>query len=146
MSDFWKRAISVEQLTALHVGTTVAHLGIEFLEVGDNFIRARAPVDARTRQPAGILHGGVSVVLAETLGSCGAAYACAPGHRVVGLDINANHLRSVDQGWVTGCARPVHVGRSTQVWQIELHDEQGRLCCVSRITMAVLVTQAQAQR
>lgn len=145
MSTLWKRAVSVEHLTALHVGTTVAHLGIEFLEVGDDFIRARAPVDARTRQPAGILHGGVSVLLAETLGSCGAASACSPGQRVVGLDINANHLRSVDQGWVTGCARPVHVGRSTHVWQIELHDDQGRLSCVSRITMAVLTLPAPAQ-
>lgn len=138
MSNFWKQALSVERLTALHVGTTVAHLGIEFLEVGDNFIRARAPVDARTLQPAGILHGGVSVVLAETLGSCGAAFAAPPGQRVVGLDINANHLRSVTSGWVTGTARPVHVGRSTQVWQIDVVDDPGRLTCVARLTMAVL--------
>ena len=96
------------------------------------------PVDTRTRQPYGILHGGVSVVLAETLGSCGAAYSCAPGHRAVGLDINANHLRAVSSGWVQGIARPVHRGRTTQVWQIDLSDEAGRPTCVSRITMAVL--------
>ena len=138
MTALWKQPLSVERLTALHVGTTVAHLGIEFLEVGDDFIRARVPVDGRTLQPAGILHGGVSVVLAETLGSCGAAFAAAPGRRVVGLEVNANHLRSVTSGWVIGCARPLHVGRSTHVWQIELSDEQGRPTCVSRLTMAVL--------
>ena len=130
--------MSVESLTALHVNTTVAHLGIEFLEVGDDFVRARAPVDSRTRQPVGILHGGVSVVLAETLGSCGAHCASPVGHQAVGLDINANHIRSVSEGWVTGIARPVHIGRTTQVWQIELTDDAGKLTCVSRITMAIL--------
>ena len=140
MASIWKQPskATVAALTALHVDTTVAHLGIEFLEVGDDFIRARAPVDTRTRQPMGILHGGVSVVLAETLGSCGAACASPPGQRAVGLDINANHLRSVSAGWVVGIARPVHIGRTTQVWQIELRDEQARLTCVSRITMAIL--------
>ena len=134
----WKQPISVERLTEMHVGTAVEHLGIEFLEVGDDFIRARVPVDQRTRQPYGLLHGGVSVVLAETLGSCGAIYCCEPGFRTVGLDINANHLRSASQGWVTGIARPVHIGRSTQVWHIDLHNDAGELTCVSRITMAVL--------
>ena len=138
MSSIWKQPISVERLTAIHVNTTVAHLGIEFLEVGDDFVRARAPVDTRTRQPMGILHGGVSVVLAETLGSCGAACAAPPDHRAVGLDINANHLRSVTEGWVTGIARPVHIGRTTHVWQIELSNERGQLTCISRITMAIL--------
>jgi uncharacterized protein (TIGR00369 family) len=134
----WTRPISVESLTAIHKDTAPAHLGIEFLEVGDDFIKARVPVDSRTRQPYGVLHGGVSVVLAETLGSCGATYCCPPGKRVVGLDINANHLRGATSGWVTGVTRPVHIGRSTQVWQIELKDDQGRLTCVSRITMSVL--------
>jgi uncharacterized protein (TIGR00369 family) len=138
MSALWKQPVSVETLTAIHRDTAVAHLGIEFLEVGPDFIRARVPVDARTRQPYGILHGGVSVVLAETLGSCGAAFASAPGTKAVGLDINANHLRATTSGWVTGVARPVHVGRTTQVWQIELSDEAGRLTCVSRLTMAIL--------
>lgn len=134
----WKQPISVEQLTTNSLNTAVAHLGIEFLEVGDDFISARVPVDHRTVQPYGLLHGGVSVVLAETLGSCGAAYAAPSGHRVVGLDINANHLKSATSGWVTGTARPVHIGRTTQVWAIELKNEQGQLVCVSRITMAVL--------
>ena len=116
----WKQPVSIEVLTAIHKDTAVERLGIEFLEVGDDFIRARVPVDGRTRQPYGLLHGGVSVVLAETLGSCGAAYSCPEGHRAVGLDINANHLRGTTQGWVTGITRPVHIGRSTQVWQIEL--------------------------
>ncbi|HZY17390.1 MAG TPA: hotdog fold thioesterase [Ramlibacter sp.] len=134
----WQQPISVELLTGIHVDTAVARLGIEFLEVGDDFIRARVPVDERTRQPYGLLHGGVSVVLAETLGSCGAAYSCPPGHRAVGLDINANHLRGATSGWVTGTTRPVHIGSTTQVWQIDLHDDEGRPTCVSRITMAVL--------
>ena len=134
----WKQPISVERLAAMHVGTAVQHLGIEFLEVGDDFIRARVPVDTRTRQPYGILHGGVSVVLAETLGSCGAAYCAPDGWRAVGLDINANHLRSASEGWVYGITRPVHIGRSTQVWAIELSNEQGQPTCVSRITMAML--------
>jgi 1,4-dihydroxy-2-naphthoyl-CoA hydrolase len=134
----WKRPVSVEQLTAVHVGTAAAYLGIEFLEVGDDFIRARVPVDQRTTQPYGILHGGVSVLLAETLGSCGAACSSPEGMRAVGVDINANHLRSVSSGWVTGITRPVHIGRRTQVWQIDLTNEAGQLVCVSRITMAIL--------
>ena len=138
MASIWKQPVSIETLTAIHRDTTVAHLGIEFLEVGDDFIRARAPVDARTRQPYGILHGGISVVLAETLGSCGAASALPPGFRAVGLDINANHLRSVSEGWVIGTARPVHTGRTTHVWHIDLVNEKGQLTCVSRITMAIL--------
>lgn len=134
----WQKPISVDILTQGSADTAVSHLGIEFLEVGDDFIRARMPVDARTRQPYGLLHGGVSVVLAETLGSCGAAYSCPEGQRAVGLEINANHLRAVTEGWVTGTARPLHRGRTTQVWQIELHDGQGRMSCVSRITMALV--------
>lgn len=134
----WQTPVSVAELTRLSENTTVPHLGIEFLEVGDDYLVARVPVDARTRQPYGLLHGGVSVVLAETLGSCGAAYTCPPGHQAVGLDINANHLKGVKSGWVTGTARPVHLGRTTQVWQIDLRNDAGELSCVSRITMAIL--------
>jgi len=133
----WKRPISVAELTAISANTAFDQLGMEFLEVGDDFIRARAPVDPRTKQPVGILHGGISVLLAETLGSCGAAFASPPPHRSLGLDINANHIRSVSEGWVTGTARPVHIGRSTHVWQIELVDDQGRLTCACRITMLI---------
>ena len=134
----WKKPISVAELTANSEDTAVSHLGLEFVEVGDDFIRARVPVDARTKQPYGLLHGGVSVVLAETLGSCGAHYSSPEGHQAVGLDINANHLKGVTSGWVTGIARPVHVGRTTQVWQIDMRNDAGELTCVSRITMAVL--------
>ena len=134
----WKQPISVAVLSASSANTAVSHLGIEFLEVGDDFIRARVPVDARTIQPYGLLHGGVSVALAETLGSCGAAHAVPAGQRVVGLDINANHLKGTTSGWVTGITRPIHIGRSTQVWQIDLTNDAGELTCVARITMAVL--------
>ncbi len=134
----WKQDISVDILTAVQVDTAATWLGIEFLEVGDDFIRARVPVDKRTRQPYGLLHGGVSVVLAESLGSCGAAFALPEGYRCVGLDINANHLKGSTSGWVTGTTRPIHIGRSTQVWHIDLHNDAGELTCVSRITMAVL--------
>src|SRR5688572_32251847 len=115
----WTRPISVEELTAVHKGTAPEHIGMEFLEVGDDFITARVPVDTRTRQPYGLLHGGVSVVLAETLGSCGSMYSCPETDRPVGLDINANHLKGATSGWVTGITRPVHIGRSTHVWQID---------------------------
>lgn len=134
----WKKPLTVATLTSISMHTAVSHLGIEFLEVGDDFISARVPVDCRTHQPYGLLHGGVSVVLAETLGSCGAAYAAPEGWRAVGLDINANHLRGVSSGWVTGTARPVHIGRTTQVWQIDLRNDAGQMTCVSRITMAML--------
>ena len=144
MTAIWKQAATVDILRSIHVDTVVGLLGIEFLEVGDDFIRARVPIDSRTRQPMGILHGGVSVVLAETLGSCGAAFASPAGHRAVGLDINANHLRSATEGWVTGIARPIHVGRTTHVWQIDMSNEKGQLTCVSRITMAILAPAAAA--
>lgn len=138
----WKQDISLQALTAISENTAVSHLGIEFVEVGDDFLVARVPVNRQTCQPYGLLHGGVSVVLAETLGSIGAAFCVPAGTRVVGLDVNANHIRGVSQGWVTATARPVHIGRSTQVWQIELRDDQGRMVCVSRLTMTVLPSPA----
>ena len=134
----WKKPLTLEILTGSHLDTAPRHLGMEFIEVGDDFLRARMPVDKRTRQPYGLLHGGVSVVLAETLGSCGAYYALPEDQRAVGLDINANHIRGATEGWVTGITRPVHMGRSTHVWHIDMHDDQGRLTCVSRITLSVL--------
>ena len=134
----WKKNISIELLTEAHVDTAVSLLGMEFLEVGDDFICGRVPVDTRTRQPYGLLHGGVSVVLAETLGSCGAMYASPEGYRAVGLDINANHLKGATSGWVTGITRPIHIGRTTSVWQIDITNDAGEMTCVSRITMAIL--------
>ena len=122
----WTTPPTLEQLNARSQGCAVSHLGIEFTEIGPDYLCARVPVDERTKQPYGLLHGGVSVVLAETLGSMAAVLACPPGHRAVGLDINANHLRAVTSGWVTGTARPVHIGRTTQVWQIDMCNEIGR--------------------
>ncbi|MGI4779336.1 MAG: hotdog fold thioesterase [Janthinobacterium lividum] len=135
----WQKPISIGFLTDNARDTAISHLGIEFTEIGDDFLRGRVPVDRRTMQPFGLLHGGVSVVLAETLGSIGAMYASPEGHRAVGLDINANHLRAATGGWVTGTARPVHRGRTTQVWQIEMADDAGNPVCISRITMAMLL-------
>lgn len=135
----WQKPLSLAELNAHSVDTAVSTLGIEFVEIGDDFLRARVPVDKRTVQPFGLLHGGVSVVLAETLGSMGAYYSSPEGHRAVGLDINANHLRAAVSGWVTGLARPVHRGKTTQVWQIDLANDAGDLTCVSRITMAMLL-------
>ena len=117
----------------------IDHLGIEFLEVGDDYIKGRMPVDHRTRQPFGLLHGGASVTLAETLGSIGALFCVDPAkYMCVGLEINANHLRGVRDGWVLGIARPLHIGRTTQVWEIKITSEEGKLVCVSRITMAII--------
>ena len=119
--------------------TMVEHLGIELTEFGDDFLRARMPVDHRTHQPAGLLHGGASVALAETLGSIGAHLCVDPARfAVVGLEINANHIRGVTSGWVIGTARPLHRGRTTQVWEIRIEDEAGKLVCISRLTMAIL--------
>ena len=139
MPSLWKQPVTTQILADIHKDTAAERLGIQFLEVGDDFIRARVPVDGRTRQPYGILHGGVSVVLAETLGSSGAYHAAPEGHRAVGLDINANHLRAATAGWVTGTARPVHRGRTTQVWQIDMTNDAGELTCVSRLTVSILL-------
>ena len=113
-------------------------LGIRFTEIGPDFVRGTMPVDARTHQPYGLLHGGASVALAETLGSTAAGLCVAEGEGVVGIEINANHLRGVREGIVIGTARPLHVGRSTQVWEIRIEDEAGQLVCVSRLTLAVI--------
>ncbi|MEJ8822043.1 hotdog fold thioesterase [Variovorax humicola] len=135
----WQKPISLELLNAGSKGTALESLGVEFTEIGDDFLRARVPVDKRTVQPYGLLHGGVSVVLAESLGSSGAHFSSPQGHRAVGLDINANHLRSARSGWVTGVTRPLHRGKTTQVWHIDLVNDEGELVCVSRITMAMLL-------
>lgn len=132
------RPSSLEALNALSAGTAMEPLGIEFTELGPDFLRATMPVDRRTHQPYGLLHGGASVLLAETLGSTAAMLCVAEGERCVGIEINANHLRAVRAGLVTGTARPLHLGRQTQVWEIRIEDEAARLVCVSRLTVAVL--------
>jgi 1,4-dihydroxy-2-naphthoyl-CoA hydrolase len=143
----WFERPTLPGLLAMHVGTAVAHLGIEFLAVGDDWLSARMPVDERTVQPYRIVHGGASVLLAETLGSCAAVHCIDQARFLcVGQEINANHVRSARPGpngaWVTGTARPFHLGRSSQVWGIEISDDAGRLTCIARLTMAVLTRPA----
>ena len=137
--SIWFTVTTPEQINRWAPGTIVERIGIEFTEVGEDYLKARMPVDARTVQPARILHGGASVVLAETLGSV-AAYLCIdPSQKTaVGLDVNANHVRAVREGHVTGMATPLHLGASTHIWQINIHDEPQRLVCTARITMAIL--------
>lgn len=125
-------------LNARAIDTAVATLGIEFTEAGHDFLRATMPVDTRTHQPYGLLHGGASVLLAETLGSMGGMLCVPEGKGCVGIEINANHIRGVRSGTVTGTARPLHVGGNTQVWEIRIEDEAARLVCVSRLTLAVI--------
>jgi 1,4-dihydroxy-2-naphthoyl-CoA hydrolase len=132
------RPTTLEALNASSRGTAMEPLGIVFTELGADFLRATMPVDARTHQPYGLLHGGASVLLAETLGSTAGMLSVEEGKGVVGIEINANHLRGVRRGQVTGTARPAHVGRSTQVWDIGIEDDAGRLVCVSRLTVAVI--------
>ncbi|WP_106419022.1 hotdog fold thioesterase [Salinicola tamaricis] len=137
--SIWKRSASLEALATQCQQTLVAHIGIEFTELGDDCLRGRMPVDARTHQPYGLLHGGASVVLAETLGSIAANLCLADESKMaVGMEINANHVRAVREGWVEGCARPLHLGSTTQLWEIRIEDERGRLVCISRLTMAVV--------
>ncbi|MFT3897566.1 MAG: hotdog fold thioesterase [Thermomonas sp.] len=134
----FRRTITLEALNALSRGTAMEPLGIVFTELGADFLRGTMPVDARTRQPYGLLHGGASVLLAETLGSTAGGLCVDEGQGVVGIEINANHLAGVREGLVAGTARPLHVGRSTQVWEIRIEDERGRLACISRLTLAVI--------
>jgi 1,4-dihydroxy-2-naphthoyl-CoA hydrolase len=140
----WFTGNSLEAIRLRGKNTMVEYLGIDVTELGEDFLTGTMPVDHRTVQPMGILHGGASVALAETLGSLAANLVVDPEkHYCVGLDINANHIRSAKGGFVTGTARPIHLGGSTQVWSIEIKDEKNKLVCISRITMAVLTKAAQ---
>ena len=135
----WKQTGSLEQINASSRNTLVSTLDIRVVEVGEDFLRGTMPVDERTRQPFGLLHGGASVALAETLGSLAGNLCLDPAKEIaVGLDINANHIRAVTSGVVTGTARALHIGRSTQVWEIRIEDEKQRLVCISRLTLAVV--------
>ncbi len=135
----WTKPISLEKMTQAAANTAASHLGIEFIEIGDDYLKGRMPIDHRTVQPHGILHGGASVLLAETLGSVAANFCVRREDQVaVGLEINANHIRSVSKGWVYATARPIHVGGSTQVWEIRIENEDDKTVCISRITMAVM--------
>ena len=135
----WKQPISVEEINTRARNTLSDHLGIEFTEVGDDFLSATMPIDQRTIQPMGIMHGGASCVLAESVGSAAANYCVDQKTKVcVGLDININHIRSVRSGKVTGIAKPFHLGKTTQVWEIKIFDEQKQLVSISRLTMTVI--------
>jgi 1,4-dihydroxy-2-naphthoyl-CoA hydrolase len=137
--SIWKSLQTLESLNGSGHNTMISHIGIIFTEIGDDFIRATMPVDERTRQPYGFLHGGASVVLAETLGSAGANMCVDQSrYRCLGQEVNANHVRSARQGRVTGTARPAHLGGRSQVWTIDIVDDSGALVCISRLTMAVL--------
>ena len=129
---------TLDELNALSRDTAMAPLGIVFTEIGPDYLRATMPVDARTRQPYGLLHGGASALLAETLGSTAGNLCVQPDELCVGVEINANHLSAVRDGHVVGTARPLHVGRRTQVWDIRIESASGRLVCVSRLTLAVI--------
>ncbi len=139
MKKIFNPAITIDQLNAFSRNTLVEHLGIQITALGDDSIEAKMPVDHRTHQPYGLLHGGASVALAETLGSVAAHCTVDDQNKYcVGLEINANHIKSVKTGFVTGVARPIHIGGRTQVWEIRITNEQQELVCVSRITMAVI--------
>ena len=135
----WTLQPTLEQLNEFSRGTMAETLGIEFTALGDDFLTARMPVDARTQQPYGLLHGGASATLAETLGSIAGAFSVDIEKKVVvGLELNCNHVRSVREGFVYGTARPIHLGGSTQIWDIRIADDQERLVCIARLTLAVL--------
>ena len=139
-----KSTLTLERLIELNKNSIVGHIGIEFLEATDEYVTARMPVDERTHQPFGILHGGASVVLAESLGSVASVLRLADPttQQAVGLEINANHIRSVRSGWVYGKCTPIHIGRTTHVWDIRITDEQERLVCISRLTIAVITAKS----
>ncbi|WP_266159834.1 hotdog fold thioesterase [Dyella silvatica] len=143
----WKQDTDLARLNGWSANTLMETLGIRITEVGEDWLRGTMPVDQRTHQPYGLLHGGASVALAETLGSTAAMLTLDPEKEMtVGLDINANHVRGARSGNVTGTAKPLHIGRSTQVWEIRIENESGELVCISRITMAVVPARVAAPR
>lgn len=136
---WFNKDLRMENMTPLGKGTMSEHIGMEWVELGPDFLTARIPVDHRTVQPFGLLHGGASCVLAETLGSVASYLIIDSSKQIcVGLEINANHIRSARKGFVTGTAKPIHIGNSTHVWDIRITDEEERLICISRLTVAVL--------
>ncbi len=140
MSHIWYKDFTLDMLQGVRNCNLAAHIGIDITEIGPNFLKGRMPVDHRTTQPFGILHGGASCVLSETLGSVAAWMTVNPEtHRAIGLEINANHIRAVTEGWVEGICTPYHVGRRTQVWQTDIIEEAtGKRVCISRLTVTVI--------
>jgi len=139
MRIWFNKEVTVDDIKDLGKGTMGEYIGIEWVQIGDNFVKAKMPVDHRTQQPYGLLHGGASCVLSETVGSIASALVVDHSKFVcVGLEINANHVRSARQGYVTGVATALHLGGSTHVWDVKIYDEQQKLVCVSRLTVAVI--------
>lgn len=139
MPIWFDKSITLDDIMQLVEGTMSDHLGMEWVEIGDDFLRLRMPVNEKTRQPYGLLHGGASCVLAETLGSVASALVIdRESYLCVGIEINANHVRGVKDGFVTGICSPLHLGKLTHVWDIKMFDGQERLVCVSRLTVAIL--------
>ena len=134
----FKESATIESLNKWSQNTLAEHLGIEFVEIGDDFLVAQMPVNAKTHQPLGLLHGGASVALAETLGSVAATLCVDENKFCVGLEINANHVKGVRNGFVKGTTKPIHLGKQTHVWEIRISNDLNELVCISRITMAVL--------
>ena len=139
MSIWFHKKINIEDLNGIGANTMPEFLGLKWVEIGDDFLKLSMPVNDTTRQPYGFLHGGASCVLAETVGSIGSALVIdREKYYCVGLEINANHLRSVSEGTVTAIARPLHLGKTTHVWDIKIHDDREKLFCVSRLTVAII--------
>jgi 1,4-dihydroxy-2-naphthoyl-CoA hydrolase len=142
MSIWFNKSLMLDDMKAISNGTMGQHIGIELTDIGENYLKGRMPVDHRTKQPYGLLHGGASAALAETLGSIASAFVIDhANYFCVGLEINANHIRGVKEGFVYGTATPLHLGNSTHVWDIRIHDEHEKLVCVSRLTVAILIRQ-----
>ncbi len=141
------RKASLQDLGKLSENTMSEQIGMEFTEIGEDYLKGRMPVDRRTVQPYGILHGGASAALAETLGSMAGALVLDPEKEYcVGMEINANHVRSVRSGYVYGKATPIHIGRKTHIWEIRIEDENGKLVCISRLTLAIISKKEKAVR
>ncbi len=140
MPAIWfKPGFTIEELQHMGKNNLIEHLGIQITQIGDDFITATMPVDQRTHQPMGLLHGGASCVLAETIGSLASYMVIDPAlYKSVGLEINANHVRGIQSGWVIGTTSPVHLGKTTHIWDIRIRDEKGSLICISRLTVAVI--------
>jgi 1,4-dihydroxy-2-naphthoyl-CoA hydrolase len=135
--SIWRSLKTLEELNAPSA-TLISHLGIKIIEIGPDFLRGTMPVDARTAQPYGLLHGGASVALAESVGSAASAMCVDAEYQVVGQEINANHVRAVRSGLVTATTRPAHIGARTHVWTIDIVNDSGKLVCISRLTMAII--------
>lgn len=138
--SLWKKTVDLDAFNAMSEGTASDVLGIRITEIGDDYIRAELDVERRVHQPYGLLHGGVSCVMAESLGSIGGALTCDDGYTVVGVDINATHMRAVKSGKIIGTARPLKLGRRMQFWSIDIETDDGKPVCVARLSVAVVPT------